>query len=879
LNKKKLFIYLFIFLAVDSSMILNINRINPYENVFNNDRNSIENRKKLQVKLLSNFTIDSSWVVIDTTTTAKTALDDVINQYITHGNTKFYIKDGVYNLNNSIKVNLQNVIIHGESKEKTQIIQPNVGNNNIEVTADNVQVSNLTIDNKQGEIAFVSKDSDKVTLEDCIIYGSPNNSAVAFWGKTVVNDIDAVENNNLCSNNIIQRNTIYSHLSGNLKDGLVFMKQKNGTIINNTILGNRIAFYLCRNSEVSSNTIENSDTNGIRFTVPAYDNKISNNTIDNTLASGICVVRSDSGITPSSYRASNITISNNTITNSRYFGIEISNLKDSTITNNTINQIDFDGIYLLYSDTLTVKQNKIYDIGLATATNGRKLWAWDENLNSGIFIDYSVCNSFLDYNEITNNYNNCLYGIKIQSGGLNLNNLITYNTITGDFSTGIDANTGHPEYTIIQNNLVNLNLIPAPTNLTTVSSLDNITLSWDPVVGATDYEIDIDGNVISNITSTSYVSTGLASNNSYKYRVRATGGNWSNFVTATTLPAVPPSNPVIIPAPNNTTTGSSVVIIPAPSNTTTGSSVVIIPAPSNTTTGSSVVIIHTPTKKTNASSVVTIPAPSNITTIAFVDKIKISWDPLLGSTGYEIEVNGNVINSGTKTSYINTGLISNNSYSYRVRTIGGNWSNFVTATTLPALPPHTVIIPAPTNITKASSVEIIPAPTLEDTPQLQEVTISSLATLRPKSERLVNLEKTSPEPTQSILIPTNIKATSQFDSITINWDTVLGVTGYEIEADGKIVDNGNNTSYVNTGLTSNTNHSYRVRIKGMEWSEILSVNTLSKNNIDENKENNIIESKFSIFNFIKNMKTYKVVATIITFLLACSLVLKKFLKH
>ena len=187
-------------------------------------------------------------------------------------------------------------------------------------------------------------------------------------------DIGLVETNDLDDNNVVDGNTIYSELSGDSKDGVIFTKQKNGSVKNNIIKGSRIAFYLCRNSEVSYNTIEDSETNGIRYTVPAYDNKILYNTIVNTKASGIAVVRNNRDVTNEDYRATNLEIKNNSITNSRYFGIEISNLKNSIISDNNLNKMDFEGVYLLFADNLSIERNEILNCNLQQV-NG-KLWNW-----------------------------------------------------------------------------------------------------------------------------------------------------------------------------------------------------------------------------------------------------------------------------------------------------------------------------------------------------------------------------------------------------------------------------------------------------------------------------------------------------------------------
>jgi len=60
---------------------------------------------------------------------------------------------------------------------------------------------------------------------------------------------------------------------------------------------------------------------------------------------------------------------------------------------------------------------------------------------------------------------------------------------------------------------------------------------------------------------------------------------------------------------------------------------------------------------------------------------------------------------------------------------------------------------------------------------------------------------------------------------------VGGAEGYEVEVDGVIVDNGNSTSYLHSGLTPETEHNYRVRSRNVGgysiWSEIKKISTKS----------------------------------------------------
>ncbi|WP_202710511.1 immunoglobulin-like domain-containing protein, partial [Sporosalibacterium faouarense] len=68
------------------------------------------------------------------------------------------------------------------------------------------------------------------------------------------------------------------------------------------------------------------------------------------------------------------------------------------------------------------------------------------------------------------------------------------------------------------------------------------------------------------------------------------------------------------------------------------------------------------------------------------------------------------------------------------------------------------------------------------------------------------------------------------DSITVEWTPVDGVTAYEIEVDGVVINNGIDTVYKHMGLEQGTSHSYRVRAKIEDttgaWSDLLLETTL-----------------------------------------------------
>jgi subtilisin family serine protease/chitodextrinase len=86
------------------------------------------------------------------------------------------------------------------------------------------------------------------------------------------------------------------------------------------------------------------------------------------------------------------------------------------------------------------------------------------------------------------------------------------------------------------------------------------------------------------------------------------------------------------------------------------------------------------------------------------------------------------------------------------------------------------------------------------------------------------------DPSNILSITTNKPLANQFSlsaavigtSIVVKWKAIEYATGYDIEIDGVVRDNGLNTSFTHTGLTANTQHSYRVRFRNAsgtsDWS-------------------------------------------------------------
>jgi len=145
--------------------------------------------------------------------------------------------------------------------------------------------------------------------------------------------------------------------------------------------------------------------------------------------------------------------------------------------------------------------------------------------------------------------------------------------------------------------------------------------------------------------------------------------------------------------------------------------------------------------------------PKNVKAKPAVSSVRVSWQPVSDATSYQLEIDGSttLVDAGTSLSYVHGGLTANSVHTYRVRakngTVTGAMSDLLTVRTLIAAPS------APMGITAAATGK----------------------------------------------------------TITIQWGSVAGATGYEIDWDGSILKNGSQLSYKATDLLPGSQHVYRIR--------------------------------------------------------------------
>ncbi|MWC30892.1 fibronectin type III domain-containing protein [Paenibacillus sp. MMS18-CY102] len=306
--------------------------------------------------------------------------------------------------------------------------------------------------------------------------------------------------------------------------------------------------------------------------------------------------------------------------------------------------------------------------------------------------------------------------------------------------------------------------IPAASTITSAVSPSNTTLNvaWAASTGATGYDLEVNGSIISYANYTSRTVTGLVQDTGYTLRVRtknASGNSdWSSPVTVKTLL----TTPTLAAAAGSTDMTLSWAAIPGATayeidadGVVTNVGNVTSYTHSGLLTGSAhsykirALNVDNASLWSTALAKPTIPAPTTITgaTSTASTSITVVWPAVAGATNYELDFNGTIV-STAGTSYTKTGLVTDTEYNVRIRSKNASGTS----------------------------------------------------------------DWSSPVPTRTILgTPASITFTAASTSMALSWAAIAGATGYEIEIDGVVVNVGNVTSYTATGFLPNTTHTFRIR--------------------------------------------------------------------
>ncbi len=361
-------------------------------------------------------------------------------------------------------------------------------------------------------------------------------------------------------------------------------------------------------------------------------------------------------------------------------------------------------------------------------------------------------------------------------------NGVDYNvTATSKTFTGLEPDTKYTcvvkaknSYTVsAETRITATTLPPIPENISDKPAVTSIAVSWDRLENATGYELVFNGKTYNVTTSTtgrrSQTVSGLTANTKYTYKLRAKNsggyGKFSPDYTTATLLATPLNLRVLFVTENTATiqwdavTGATnyVVTFNNVTYTVSGTSKTFtgLSADTKYTCNVKAKNSYTQSGTSNTLTVLTLPpVPENISDSAKTTSVTISWNRLENATGYELVFNGTTYNISASTasrrSYSISNLVANTKYTYKLRAKNssgyGKFSSEHVVTTLPEAP----------------------------------------------------------------IVPTNVNASSTYNTVTITWDSVPGAASYDVYLSGTVV-NTSRTSYTFTGLNANTSYYYKVR--------------------------------------------------------------------
>jgi len=360
---------------------------------------------------------------------------------------------------------------------------------------------------------------------------------------------------------------------------------------------------------------------------------------------------------------------------------------------------------------------------------------------------------------------------------------------------GVRLYSGYSTVLLCQPKLV------APTNLSTQNfSYDRLTINWSPVQDAIGYEVyrstSATGSytLIGSPTTSNYISSSLAFNTSYFYKVRAYAFIGSNKVY-----------------------GDYSSVLSA---------------------------------KTTLSTSIITPVSGGY------DRVTVSWTAVSGASGYEIyssigtSATYALLKAVTTASFSHTALATNTKYNYKVRAyrlvgtakVYGAFSSIVSSVPIPSNPTSLSVTSIGYNSLKIAWAAVSGASGYEVSYATSEggtytnlalltttsASIPSLITntsyyVRVRAYRLVGTTKVysgyssvvsnKPIPSTPVLTATSIA----YDSLKITWAAIAGATGYELyhlDPSTSAYDLLSDTAlltYTESGLVTGANSSYKIK--------------------------------------------------------------------
>lgn len=404
----------------------------------------------------------------------------------------------------------------------------------------------------------------------------------------------------------------------------------------------------------------------------------------------------------------------------------------------------------------------------------------------------------------------------------------------------------------------------APEAISITSTKSTITLNWNPVKGASGYDVEVYGSPEDNLNNTTYTQYDLQSNSQRTYRVRAKNssgaGQWSELVVKSTLPDSALNMQIQGWDDKLKVTWDAQAGAASYELEIDGSQVIELDKNEYLHLNLKPNTTHTYRARPKNdigtgewSELITgvtlpsIPADFTVSTVSG-STISLRWDSVEGASGYDIEVDGTVIYNDNKTEFLHDNLGRNEEHTYRVRARNGNviggWTEELKKSTLLAAPANLkvtisgnevkiewdMVVGADGYGLEIDGTEIKLDANTEYTQTALDSGIKHTYRVRAYKRSEAGEWSDTSVKTTKLGKPAKLEATTSSSiSIDIRWEEVDGATGYDVMADGKIIDNVVTNTYSHTDLAPNTMHTYMVRAKDNEnigdWTDKISAFT------------------------------------------------------
>jgi len=432
--------------------------------------------------------------------------------------------------------------------------------------------------------------------------------------------------------------------------------------------------------------------------------------------------------------------------------------------------------------------------------------------------------------------------------------------------------TGESGWSYVLDTKTLSNLPDTPTITAVTGSSISLTINWSPVDRTDGYDIEVDGDIYNTDQDTIYEHNGMLPGSYHTYRVRGRNvygmSDWCAPFTIKTTPNVP-GIPINI---SETATDKQILLkwdavsdanfydieINGEIHNNVIASEYLHTAEEEAIPGAQYIIRVRAVNEGGASEwsvssiavllvevegnipITSIPkTPTAVCSVSGSSIVWVKWEKCQDATVYQVEADNTIIYTGANIEFAHTGSNEKTAHTYRVR--AGNitgyseWSNPIRITTDAA----NINIPQNVNFYRKSDglttiiwdnvkdvseycIEVngVKLNTIINDTKVDITTIpGELYNIRIAAVRKVGSKKkldwsdviTFRAPRKLPVAPVLKKTTATSNTITASWYDVSDAYGYEVEIDGKIINNNNSEIFTQNNLESSMSYTIRVR--------------------------------------------------------------------